>query len=70
MASINDYKSYNERLARDLARTNRPAPVYKPSVPYVVKEAGTAIYNTTSRNMQTQRQSSSGKTGSGKNGKY
>ncbi len=56
-------KDYVVKQAERAAQTYRPAPVYKPYVPYQIKEAGTASYTTTSRNIQTQRQSGSGKAG-------
>ena len=56
-------KDYVVKQAERAAQTFRPAPVYKQQVAYQIKEAGRAVYDTTSRNIQTQRQSGSGKAG-------
>jgi hypothetical protein len=39
-------KEYVVKQATQLAKTNKPAPVFKPSVPYQIKQAGTGTYNT------------------------
>jgi hypothetical protein len=39
-------KDFVVKQATKLAQTNKPAPVYKPSVPYQIKQAGTGTYNT------------------------
>ncbi len=48
-------KDYVVKQATRAAQTYKPAPVYKPSTSYVLKQAGTAAYNTAAKNSGTKR---------------